>query len=79
MHIDFIYMTVFYYKPIESFICFEYYISNGFTYSDLSFLIYQLSVLYYYLAYLVVEIDKTIEAVIKECERKLNEATVCVP
>ena len=62
-----------------SFRCFVFYLSNVFFHSDFSFLIFQLSLLYYYHAYLVIEMDKTFEAVIKECERKLNEATVCFP
>ena len=79
MHIDFMHIMVFYFNPFESFNGFAYYIRNGFAYSDLSFVIFQLSLLYYYLAYLVSEMDTKHEAIIAECEKKLNHATVCFP
>ena len=61
-----------------SFYCFAFYIANIFFRSDLSFLIFQQILLYYH-AYLVIEMDKTIEAVIEECEGKLNLAKARFP
>ena len=64
MHIDFRHITVFYLKSFESFNCFAYYISNRFTYSHLSFIIFQQSLYYYNLAFLVIEMDKKLAEII---------------